>query len=350
MHFCAVIRATDGRTSRIADEVEALRRIGGRWRFVLRGIHASPLEGPCGGVSPFREAVDRLRGSALVWPAVDHQAMNQSTAARLDRIERVASEGLFHFEACRTKAPPEAMSDDTPDPNGWASAYCIAPHVHRWAKATFFAMQSSSRLTLEDCPASIAELVSGGFYGPPHPLGGEHLAALAALVCLAGAIYELDGVLLHWRWAVGRASPELHFDGQAGTDEWESAIYAARQDAWLRSDEAERLGTVSGWIARAESWIACAAQIIDAQAKTRWAVDRATTDERTQQRTKRATASSKTLEAQEKTSAANKTKVEAAARRLGTTTPRRELTGKVAKSTGLSRPTVAKYLRELGVL
>lgn len=336
-----------------AEEAEALHRIGMGWRFVLRGIHSSPLESPCEGTSPFDAAVERLRGSALVWPSFDAQALNKSTAVRLDRIATATETALWYFVPVRTKSPPMLSGDAWApvEPSGWGVEQCIPPFVHRWVKRTFFAMQSTSRPALdEDTQPSIAALCESGFYAPPSPLRDAHLAAVAALVCLARALYALDDVLSHWRWAVAQAAPALHFEGRAGSAEWEDAIYAARRDAGLRSYEAERLGDASNRIAQAEGWLGCAAQTIEADRAAQRAAYSARVSEREQQTKRRSEAARKTLDVPKATSTENRSAVERAARSIGETEPPAELTALVVKRTRLSRPTVRGHLRALGLI
>jgi hypothetical protein len=190
----------------VADEAAALGHIRERWRPAFRW----PLGPPCGGINPFEAAVERLQSSALVWPSFDQSSNNHG---RLEAIAAAVESALAYLPAYEWKASSLPFGDalawqrfnagdyESPLPCGdqkqfpgaswlqWTPSF--SPHVHRWARQTFFAMQSGSSSLFDGAHPSKALLWEKGFYSPPSSLRDEHFAVMAAMVCIARALHAL---------------------------------------------------------------------------------------------------------------------------------------------------------------
>lgn len=240
-------------------EPEALQGIAKRQEFILRGIHTSPLEPPCGGLSPFVRAVDDLRASALAWPALEPDEIADGVTDFLDRCEAVADQALDAFEPLRTVYPPYAPfvpwdAQYLPRPMGRMDQAMFPRAVHEAARILFFELHTTSRTDWKGAVHSLDGLDRAGYFGRG-PLSNAQLSAVAALVNLARTYYALADVLWHWREAANDLDPRLHFCGQHGTRWWELVLREVRQIPHIRSRERDQFDWAEGCLADAEAWI-----------------------------------------------------------------------------------------------
>jgi hypothetical protein len=237
-------------------------------------------------------AVERLQSSALVWPSFDQSGVNHE---RLEEIADAVEVALAYFPSHEWEPSSlpsrgalasqgiDAGDDEFPMPYTntaqgpgafwlqWEARF--SPQVQQWAKRTFFDLLTSSRSPFYGGdPPSRALLAEKGFYSPPSPLRDEHLAVMAALVCIARALAAFDDVLSAWRDLALKATPKLRFAGEDQLAEWEDAIYTARCDDWMRTYEPKRLGEASTEFAKAQGWLGCAEQTVSSEMNTSRAV------------------------------------------------------------------------------
>lgn len=240
-------------------ELEALQGFASRQAFILRGIHTSPLEPPCGGVSPFVRAANELRESALAWPTLEPDDVPDGVSNFLERCEAVADQALDAFEPLRTVDPPYASfvpwdAPFVPRPVGRMDWARFPRRVHVAARMLLFELHTTSRSDWQHAVHSLDGLDRAGYFGRG-PLSNAQLSAVASLVYLARTYYALADVLLHWREAASELDPRLHFTGQHGTRWWELILCRVRTMPHIRSRERDQLEWAAGCLADAEAWI-----------------------------------------------------------------------------------------------
>jgi hypothetical protein len=313
------------------------------------GIRPSILEMPFGTGGGIVEEVEWFNNSAMREFRADlRQSIPDGNDHRLDRLRELAENAVYEFEQFRTVYGPH------PDADGYPVGR-IQARIHRRVKEIFWHIQSTTCFDLSD-PPNFAALEGIGEW-PSGDIENRHLAAIVAMVCVFGACCALHEVISLWRQEFRRRArscgKNLHFDIDMGSDDWEEIVYQVRSDASNRVFEEQRLRDANEDISKGEQWLSYSEQLAEVAAQTEEGVRQAVDDA-----TQKARDEAQQREKAKRQSAAKKGRAESAAEKQtengkkvfkawDSLTKEQQGPGAAAvirKRTGLSIPTIHKYL------
>lgn len=316
---------------RIEDEFRALRLIKARWTPPHSYLRPSILGRPYSGDEGIREAIFWLRESALCWPGANSR--DEEYERRIADLETVASHALADFEELRA-VDPSVGTELRP--------YLFPYRIHGAINRKFWEMQSTSRFRLRDSPSIFELEASGLMQGWPHTK--TRLASVLSLACVFRALVRLKDILDLWDSEFRyRAKPigRPHFQFDFGNPEWDSLLYEIRVDPANVAFETERRLEAVAWIGRANDWMNFADEI-------HWAKSEQAYELAESERVKRSNAARQNIDARKEQESQNRKRVLAAFGRLEPLQKGRYAIGTIARATGLSRPTISKFLKEAG--